>query len=293
MENLTEAFSDHPVVSWSMAGAATVATIYVSVKLVGGSLLFSKKGKTTVAAPPGTVILCQVKRGTRAPSLSPFPVKLETFLRIAKIPYVNDLTGKMSSKNKTPWITLDGVEVADSQLCIEYLNKNMNINLNKSLSLEEKAVSRSLQVLIDEHLYWTLVYFRWSHDPDLKVVKEHISLPAVMWWYVRRLLRTQLHGQGMGRHTHQEVLGFLVDDLAALDGYLGNKPYLMGGQLTEVDCSAFGMLCQLVFMQEDAIMKDLVKDKFPKLHKYTHRIKEVIWPDWEEVITAGDKYKSF
>ena len=38
--------------------------------------------------PPDTVILHQLGRGPYAPSLTPFAVKLETYLRMAKIPYM-------------------------------------------------------------------------------------------------------------------------------------------------------------------------------------------------------------
>ncbi len=31
----------------------------------------------------------------------------------------------MSSKNKMPWITINGVDVADSQLAIEYLSEHL------------------------------------------------------------------------------------------------------------------------------------------------------------------------
>ena len=37
--------------------------------------------------PRDVVILCGLPRGPAAPSYSPFPVKLETYLRAAKIPY--------------------------------------------------------------------------------------------------------------------------------------------------------------------------------------------------------------
>jgi hypothetical protein len=43
--------------------------------------------KTNNDYPKCTVILHQAGRGPFAPSLSPFAVKLETYLRMAKIPY--------------------------------------------------------------------------------------------------------------------------------------------------------------------------------------------------------------
>ncbi len=40
--------------------------------------------------------------------------------------YVVDFEEQMSSKGKSPWITINGVDVADSQLAIDYLTKNLN-----------------------------------------------------------------------------------------------------------------------------------------------------------------------
>ena len=60
----------------------------------------------------------------------------------------------MSSKGKTPWITYNGVDVADSQFCIEYLNKQFSVDLNKDLSSVERSTARAFQKMTEEHLYW-------------------------------------------------------------------------------------------------------------------------------------------
>ena len=50
------------------------------------TLIFSSVRRHDV--PPEVVILYQIGRGHHAPSVSPFPLKLETFLRMTKTPYV-------------------------------------------------------------------------------------------------------------------------------------------------------------------------------------------------------------
>ena len=61
---------------------------------------------------------------------------------------------EMSSKGKFPWITYNGVDVADSQYCIEYLNKEFNVDLNKDISTLERSIARAFQKMTEEHFFW-------------------------------------------------------------------------------------------------------------------------------------------
>ena len=60
----------------------------------------------------------------------------------------------MSPKGKTPWITHNGEDLADSQFCIDFLTKRLNKDMNGHLNKEQRAVARSMQKLVDESLYW-------------------------------------------------------------------------------------------------------------------------------------------
>ena len=76
------------------------------------------------------VILHQFKRPLTSLNLSPYPVKLEAFLRMAKIKYICDYTYPKHPKTfKSPWITINGQDIADSQLAMEFLAKQFNIDL--------------------------------------------------------------------------------------------------------------------------------------------------------------------
>ena len=66
----------------------------------------------------------------------------------------NEHSYEMSSKGKTPWITYNGVDVADSQFCIEYLNEKFSVNLNKDLSAVDRSLARAFQKMTEENLYW-------------------------------------------------------------------------------------------------------------------------------------------
>jgi len=64
--------------------------------------------------------------------------------------------------------------------------------------------------------------------------------------WVKRRLNSDAIGQGIGRHTKEEVYEMGLKDLRALFAYLGSKPYFTGQQVTELDCAAFGSLAQFL-----------------------------------------------
>ena len=60
----------------------------------------------------------------------------------------------MSPKKKSPWITYNGVDIGDSQLCIEFLMKEFNVDLSAHLSALEKSQARAYLKLIEESMRW-------------------------------------------------------------------------------------------------------------------------------------------
>lgn len=60
----------------------------------------------------------------------------------------------MSTKGKTPWITYNGLTVADSQFCIEFLKQERGLDFDAHLTKEEKAVARAFRELTEENMYW-------------------------------------------------------------------------------------------------------------------------------------------
>ncbi|XP_005090892.3 failed axon connections homolog [Aplysia californica] len=269
--------------TWLVAGGATLTSLYLLHSKVKARS--SKKASKSKTVPPGTVILHQFQRGPFAPSFSPFPIKLETYLRLAKIPYVTETNENMSKKGKMPWMEYNGEEVADSHICITYLNQKLGIDLNKNLDPVQRATARAIQSLCEDHLYWALVCLRWLWDPERKLVKMFVKSPIVLWLVVRNL-GNQAWGQGMSRHSRPEVKSFVLEDLQALTDFLGDKKFMMGDEITEVDCCVFGFLCQLIYHQKDEFFDGLVEARFPSLVQYKDRVKTLVWPDWDD-ISAG------
>uniref|UniRef100_A0A0B7AVJ2 GST N-terminal domain-containing protein n=1 Tax=Arion vulgaris TaxID=1028688 RepID=A0A0B7AVJ2_9EUPU len=280
MEQLKSLWADYP---YYVAGVIAAPVVFIIIHKIR-----SRSSKIPkVDCPPNTVVLYQWPRGPYAPSMSNFPIKLETYLRLANISYVNDFSGLPSPKGKLPFISYNGEFVSDSQFSIEYLNKKLDRDINKSLTKEERAVAKAIQVMVEEHLYWVMVYIRWIYDKELKIVTLGVPNVKSSKNAFRRYVHQMLHSQGFGRYTTDEIVHILLSDLQALTDYLGNKPYMMGQTPCEVDCSVFGLLSQFIWNIADDICQNLVQDKFPSLYSYCLRMKEKAWPDWDDCITHG------
>lgn len=234
------------------------------------------------------VVLHQVRRAKFAPSISPFPIKLETYLRMAGIPYENDFEAPMSPKGKTPWITLNGEDISDSQLCIEMLSRKFCKDLGAHLSDEERAVARAFQIMMEEHFYWPARLFRWVYNKGV-ILPQIVEMPFIARMFVpfySKFVNKQSVGQGMGRHTEAEVIEIGLKDLRSLSNYLGEKIYFTGDKATEVDCAIFGLLAQIVWntpVSAKSPFQQLLNGECVNLKEFCFRMKESFWPDWDHL----------
>jgi glutathione S-transferase len=72
------------------------------------------------------------------------------------------------------------------------------------------------------------------------------AFPPPLWPLIKAMLRrsntARLRGQGLGRHGAEQVAAFGVQDIDALAAFLGDKPFLMGGNPCGADASLFGVV---------------------------------------------------
>ncbi|XP_068223231.1 failed axon connections homolog isoform X3 [Palaemon carinicauda] len=224
--------------------------------------------------------------GYLTPNISPFVMKLLTYLRLAQIPYKLEHDEPMGAKGKTPWITLNGEELHDSQLIIEALSKKFDKDFNSGLSEEEKAIARGFAMMIEEHIAWGLRVWRFIVD-DGRTLLEGMKQPFFVSLIKPIFVRSQkaaLWYQGLGRHSPSEVENMITADLRALSKYLGRKPYLMGDNLTEVDCTMFAFMANILYNYNRSPYYDIIKGEFTNLYDYVLRVKGRLWPDWNQCL---------
>ncbi|TAD79780.1 MAG: glutathione S-transferase family protein [Oscillatoriales cyanobacterium] len=187
-------------------------------------------------------------------SVSPACMELETWLRIAQLPYKTQQatveTFAQAPYGKIPFIDYQGQRWGDTGLIIEMLRDREGIDLDAGLSPIERAISLAFKRLVKEHLYWGGIAIRylteenWQQYQDLVVGLLPAHTPSeeatVFANAFRQTIRSQMVQQGLGRLTDEARYQMVSADLQALSDFLGDKPFLMGDRPTTLDATVYG-----------------------------------------------------
>lgn len=230
--------------------------------------------------------LYQFRRAWGTPNPSPFCTKVECFLRMTKLDYEPVFIDNPAKgpKGKAPWIEDGEVRIGDSTLILDYLERRHGADLDAELTADQRAVSHAVSVMLDEHLYWTVLYSRWGDDDFWPEVRATFfgALPAPLRGVVpaiaRRRVLDQLRKHGMGRHTPAEIYEFGRRDIAALAALLGDRPYLHGERPTRADASVYAYISCIHVPPFDSPLKQEVA-KHPALIAHCERMREAYFAD--------------
>lgn len=219
------------------------------------------------------------------PNLSPFCMKVETYLRMAGIEYRSVIANlRRAPKGKAPWIEDGGEVVADSGFILEYLRSKYGDRLDAALTPEQRAASVALTRLMEEHLYWTVLYARWMEEEHWRELRPIFfgSMPAPLRWFVpalaRATLRKELWGHGIGRHRAEEIYALGCSDITALADSLGGRPYFMGDAPASVDAVAYAFLANLLWVPLNPPLQAHAQSR-PSLPAYCARMRARYYPE--------------
>ena len=227
------------------------------------------------------------------PDPSPFVMKAEILLKMAGLPYKIDLNGfRKAPKGKLPYINDDGERIADSTFIRSHIERKYKFDFDRGLSAEQRAIAWAFEKMAEDNLYWALVDARWSDDANFNKGPRQFfqQIPApirpLIIAFIRRQLRRTLHGQGMGRHTREEIVALGTRSITAIADYLGGKPFFMGSEPVGTDATIFafvaGTLCPLF----DTPLR-VAAEAHDNLRRYVGRMTARYYPDLEEI--AGCK----
>jgi glutathione S-transferase len=185
--------------------------------------------------------------GFGIPNPSPFCMKVEILLKMAGLPYCveteNDPT--KGPKGKIPFIRDGNDVIGDSTFIQAHLETRYGTDFDAGLSAAERAVAHGLARMCEERLYWCLVFSRWVDGRNWPTIAKFFfaDLPPVVRSIVpilsRRSVRAGLNGNGIGRHSADEIYALGTKDINALADHLGTKPFMMGDAASSLDAVAY------------------------------------------------------
>jgi glutathione S-transferase len=223
------------------------------------------------------------------PTLSPFSAKLAAYLRFQKIPYesVYEMGVDNAPRRKVPFISVDGVKIADSDLIIGFL-KTITPDPDAALSASQRAIGHLVQRALEDHLYWVVLYYEFYDDAGREAFfKAGFGgfLPAFQ--PLVDDFADRMYEQGTGRYLPDEVIEKAKKDLAAVAEVLGDNRYLLGtDKPTSFDAAVFGMT---VIMFQIRDMHPEITDYFrslPKLRAYIENLLREFFPELESAAKA-------
>lgn len=231
------------------------------------------------------ITLYQFPKTATFPNLSPFCVKLETYLKMANIPYDVVLTTKTdkSPKGKMPYIKYNDVMMSDSSFIIEKLMQDFGDSTETHLSPALKAQGLAIQRLCEDHLAYALMYFRWIDDTSWPFFKEivfgkmptplKLAIPKI----VQKGVRTKLKENGILDHSRDEILQLSKQNLKALSDILGDQKFFFGDRPTLTDAIVFAFVGMIHFENFDNPLKTILKG-FPELKNHSENMKNIFFP---------------
>ncbi|KAI1727788.1 snf7 domain-containing protein [Ditylenchus destructor] len=228
------------------------------------------------------VYLYQFKRAVTVPTMSPFCIKVETFLRANDIKY--EVMGSWTVRSKegrVPFIELNGQQVSDSQLILWHLIKHFKID--EGLSPEQQGLARAIDRFVEGSTYYAITYFRSienaknSVNPNVSGMSIPSLLVPCVANRVAKNAKDRLNSEGMGRHSRETIIEILRKDVQALDQILGEKKFLLGSRPCTPDFTVFGHLGVGYYLPFRQPITDLLDDEFPRVRLLLERIKIHYW----------------
>lgn len=218
------------------------------------------------------------------PDASPFVVKAEVLLKQSRLDYRTDRTGfRRAPKGKLPYIDDAGTIVADSTFIRMHLERKYGVDFDAGMSARERAEAWAVEKMLEDHLYWFVVYWRWLRDdnfdrgPRIFFRRAPALLRPLIIRRTRTRIRRNLWGHGIGRHNETEMTAISDRCIDSLADILGDRPYLMGAQPCGADASAFAFIAGAMTRHFESPLVERMH-AHPNLVAYRDRLSQQYFP---------------
>lgn len=221
---------------------------------------------------------------------SPYVSRVEAFLRLIHKPYIKkESQGLMENpRGKVPFANIKGHMVDDSSAIIQTLQNVFEVKVDVHLSEQDLATGHLIRQLLFGSLYWVLLHQKFETEFGRNTFIKHVTdkFPPVIrnliCAMVFRNMHACLHGSGVGRMPHADIVKKGQADLRCLSQLLGKKKYFFGNdKATSYDSDVY---CWLVLLFCDDSQKvnpwigDIQKE-CPNLVQHIERMRDLLYPE--------------
>ena len=233
--------------------------------------------------PP--IKLFQFPRMFGIPNVSPFCCKLETWLRIARVPYevVDTPDPRKGPKGKLPFIEDAGVRIADTSLIVDHLVKTRGVDPDARLDASQRAIALLVQRTLEEHYAFVLAYTHLLRDEGWKHTRarfDRCRRSSVRWSpasYADASRRCSGSRASCATRTRKSSSSALRDWRAVLT-VMSNGPFFFGDEPTGVDAIVFGALATSVLTPIESPIRDFLRSQ-PACVAYAERMRARFFPE--------------
>jgi glutathione S-transferase len=229
--------------------------------------------------------LFQFPRMFDIPNLSPFCCKLETWLRIAGVPYevVETPDPRKGPKGKLPFIEYAGVRIADTSIIVDHLAKTRGVDPDARLDAAQRAIALLVQRTLEEHYAFVLAYTHLVREQGVRHTRARFdALPAVVGPLVARLVQGRvkklLWYQGVMRHSDEEIMESARRDWRAILAFMSDGPFFFGREPSGVDAIVFGTLATSVLTPIESPIRDFLRSQ-PTCVAYAEMMRARFFPE--------------
>ncbi len=220
--------------------------------------------------------------------VSPFVYRLETWLRMAEIPYESRILSvagalKTAPRRMIPFIDLDGERLGDSSLIINWLIDLHDDPLNDSrLSVEQRNLGELIKTLCEHELFYIMTYGRWN-DGDWVTFAHRVAHPvpgflvSIMKGRIKKKAESMLYNFRLGRFDQEHIRKIFKEKLTQIDSFLDQKPFLFGDEPSTYDAGLYAILASIVHFPLQNPHVEIARSH-PGIVQYCDRIKETYFP---------------
>jgi hypothetical protein len=237
---------------------------------------------------PIMIMLSQSGRLPRLPGASPFCIKLESWLRLAGLPYTlmeaDDRQG-VSKRSLPRVISETGRSMDGLRRVMQHVRSEARTDPDAWLTTDERVFSQAVGHLYADWLVPAMVWLGWVEEeswPGLRAIyapPEGQSLPVHLD-PLREHLNLRICELALREEERERVTELVVREVESLTDFLGSKPFFFGDQPSSVDCTVFALLVVSAAAPPESALGQLTHGSY-RIGDYVRRMVSRLYPEMQ------------